>query len=1121
MEKALAINNPGNFDTNKIAIAKKIATGDMYILDKERVKKRLENYANPCEWNEVLSEVYPKLKMFLDIEKEIEKEDYEEYKDIIPNELSEKIDHIAEILGCKVHVSYRHRISTKNNNHFKFSFHAIYEVYFKSTKHMLQWLINQGYVQENKEDCNVKVKLKSTKLSPKIDEKNWIDVSNYQPHHKFTMIHTVKNIKEGDKEPWKILYDDSNTEDFFITDINCNFPIIDVEIKEETKSKKKYQSASKLVTKANLKVYEKYFIGFQIIGIKDNSILVLKSNTEKTYCPCCDKTHEHHQNFYGLISKEGNVMFRCHSSKKQIKMGDVKMCEYLSPIKYDSEEINTTDLNKYYMKINEDNDIPKEKLNPDKSYSPAQKITKSLNSKVLLIHSNTGTGKSQFIYNQIRNYESCLSIVSRCSLAYEHKKNMKEFVDYKDINGKIDASKCIICLNSLDRIKPNTFYDCVIMDEINSIINHLCSVTIESIAIIYSRLFMILQNAKKVICADADITDLTVAFLNSIFKLHEIKYIRNTNVRKREQICKYYVGKKGEFNYAEIEFYKELKKAYLNNEKLYIGCDRKRDVEHIHAFLNSLSKNKTSITNMTSPEDLNEIKVYTSSEGDLYDIISDKIPHVMIVSPRISYGISLTNPKYFDKVFGLYRNLSINVQEILQQISRYRIDVPNFIYSEENHKVPRFWNYKQAENYFKEIINLVPTLNFDIKVGYNSYFSKIPNDINNSFVKSHKIIKPELSLDEKSIFNKLKIFIELYNEKSKQNPSKLLMENLIAYKGFNIELHTNESYKAQESNLKHIGSDEAKRTRAISFINNNLDKSSLTNMNEENIKFWMNLDDVKEQKEEIKINQLKLFNEKPDERFETCEGKIRRIFRDYYKQTFELKGKKKENIDDKIKRKSKVFIESYKNIKYVTNNGKLNIKKEIIIDEKEYNRTYNKFIEKYGIFIRFFNIKEDIINMENIIYIAKIIKHKEDIIFYMMNLQDKNNELIKNITKKYGQKEFDNEMTMIKSIETKYITYKKMCDAVGCEIFGPIDETKKDKFAPINSKLIYEAFERKIPETYDNYKMFITKYKERLMTNLGLEKSKQLRVKGESQFRIRMRVPDEKNLKIFSELFCN
>ena len=156
-------------------------------------------------------------------------------------------------------------------------------------------------------------------------------------------------------------------------------------------------------------------------------------------------------------------------------------------------------------------------------------VNKALGYKYIFIKSPCGTGKTVNLLKLIKslNNENIISITSRRNLAGEHMKvlNLKFYSDllyeqYKNCN------KLVIQLESLTKCNYKLFKNgVVILDEINSILTHLRSPTMNNRRKeIYDYLVEIVKNAKCVICLDADLADWNCELLQDIQENEYIIY---------------------------------------------------------------------------------------------------------------------------------------------------------------------------------------------------------------------------------------------------------------------------------------------------------------------------------------------------------------------------------------------------------------------------------------------------------------------------------------------------------------------------------------------------------------------------------------------------------------------
>ena len=136
------------------------------------------------------------------------------------------------------------------------------------------------------------------------------------------------------------------------------------------------------------------------------------------------------------------------------------------------------------------------------------------NKKSLSIKSPYGTGKTRLLEKIMNDYnpKRVLFISFRKSLTYDIHSNFKNLGFESYLDGNIQANKLIIQLESLTKLvdiftdTDVPTYDWIIMDEIESILNHFHSDTFKGASrITFEFLSEIIRNSKKVIALDGDL----------------------------------------------------------------------------------------------------------------------------------------------------------------------------------------------------------------------------------------------------------------------------------------------------------------------------------------------------------------------------------------------------------------------------------------------------------------------------------------------------------------------------------------------------------------------------------------------------------------------------------------
>jgi hypothetical protein len=333
-------------------------------------------------------------------------------------------------------------------------------------------------------------------------------------------------------------------------------------------------------------------------------------------------------------------------------------------------------------------------------------VNKALGYKYIFIKSPCGTGKTVNLLKLIKslNDENIISITSRRNLAGEHMKvlNLKFYSDllyeqYKNCN------KLVIQLESLTKCNYKLFKNgVVILDEINSILTHLRSPTMNNRRKeIYDYLVEIVKNAKCVICLDADLADWNCEFLQDIQENEYIIYY-NSVKNKSGTVVKIY---------ESVQIMVDIMEEKIKKKQYFMACfDSLKEMNNI---INYLKKH-------LNPE---SYLVY-SSEIE-YDIIDteDWIDKYVFFTPSIIYGIDFNYAKV--DVYSFTKKMHLNSQNIYQMLSRARQQNEVFVYC---NKSKRYNKYESVEDvkeetlyYEKHLKKLVPTLKNDMEVDDTAY----------------------------------------------------------------------------------------------------------------------------------------------------------------------------------------------------------------------------------------------------------------------------------------------------------------------------------------------------------------------------------------------------------------
>jgi len=203
--------------------------------------------------------------------------------------------------------------------------------------------------------------------------------------------------------------------------------------------------------------------------------------------------------------------------------------------------------------------------------------------KLLILHARMGGGKTEQILRLIEHYKytKIICVTPRSSFAeFIHKELDLQL--YSDLNGDYtNTKKLAVQLESLYKINSDIKYELIIMDECESIFKQFSSNTMKkTINENFTMLCYILSNAKKIIFADAFISQRTIDFALSITKNTEIVYLKNTY--------------KSEKKYKAIEISEETLEEKIiekikNKKNIYYCSSLKNNITSIEKKLKGIA----------------------------------------------------------------------------------------------------------------------------------------------------------------------------------------------------------------------------------------------------------------------------------------------------------------------------------------------------------------------------------------------------------------------------------------------------------------------------------------------------------------------------------------------------
>lgn len=283
-------------------------------------------------------------------------------------------------------------------------------------------------------------------------------------------------------------------------------------------------------------------------------------------------------------------------------------------------------------------------------------------SKIVLLRSAKGTGKTELLTKWLAADESVLAINHRVSLVAQMADRLGLAV-YRD--GNFSKPRLATTIHSLRRVEfDQQRYRTVVLDESEQIAAAIVTDrNIRRKLHLIAALREVLLSADQIICADADLGGLTIGLLEAIFGDIDDNTVSVDNVYQHKLVDKVFEAA------TETEWLADLKATIEQGDPVAVACNTKADAKAIEQLVRELYPDKRVVA-ITSDE---------STDADHQAFIREINQRVadidvLIYSPSMGTGVSI-DANRFDVVFGLARNSAEGTGtplDFLQQLSRVR-----------------------------------------------------------------------------------------------------------------------------------------------------------------------------------------------------------------------------------------------------------------------------------------------------------------------------------------------------------------------------------------------------------------------------------------------------------------
>jgi len=791
---------------------------DKYLHTKHQV---IKNGVSPY-WHEVILENKPR-KFFMDIDFAVDeysnehKEYYDRHVKIASSLLIREFNNLFPT--CKVDSSELRFVNSSgiSKNKYKFSCNIVLGSYAFPD-------------QETFRVLGLKIHKKFVKLTK---NETFIDKAQLNKHGLFAnrLVNCTK-YNDGIPENRFKRYE-GDEKDVIITYVD-GLPVVPG-IKKKNIS---FRSNLNYVGDKNIKLIcdatKEYWDGvFDFWKVKGNIILFKRLCSY--YCTLCDRVHDNDNTFH-IYMTETYVIPKCWKCNDRIF--DLIYLESILPTQVKPEEIKPKQLppvKKYKYELTETNECISEHAFSD--------------ARIELIKANMKMGKTKAVIKMLEKNgyltdESRIIIPSfRRTYSAETNAKFNNFSLYSNINeNSIDLNtypKLIIQIESLHRIntmksirKDGSSCDILILDEIESIWDQFNSGNFIDYLGAVNTFKWLISGSIKIIIMDAFLdsrTEILFSKLIDNFEKHTNKY---TNLYNPSKDIKYIM--------CESDKWLSLlsKKARSNNIAIFTNSIN--EANNIYTYLSDYSQVKKENMMIYSSETLESVKRTHFSDVNKY-WSSYKI---IICTPTISAGVSF-ELNHFDYIFGLFTNMSCNVETCMQMMGRVRNVKKKEIYLDLRQPqvngvsyltsisdIEEGLKYRRQEVVIETKNDTVNHLDFKINpmgvMEYKEtflYWLTIYNIRHNNYSKKYFIHKFEKILKGMGheLISPPNIKMEtLIKDKSDFSKSKNKYKNFINNNIINSKLIEKEDYKKikdKRRNMEDVSEEEIYETKKYKLIN--------------------------------------------------------------------------------------------------------------------------------------------------------------------------------------------------------------------------------------------------------------------------------------------------------------
>jgi hypothetical protein len=302
---------------------------------------------------------------------------------------------------------------------------------------------------------------------------------------------------------------------------------------------------------------------------------------------------------------------------------------------------------------------------------------------IIGVASAKGTGKTKWIAGTLQPGDTVALATHRvclgrnlCSRVGIHWRGDLDKFNGQFIAGDAYTLKVGFCVDSLLAINPDHFTDCVlVIDEVVQVLRHLLTSSTcrkdGKLPALLTRLRQLMQIARRVIVADADLDDATLHYLMDLRQDQQPVYLIRNDLKPEGYAVDFIQAPNDTAAIAKLVSYVQ------KGDRIFISTDSKAASKRIAKLLTHLNYKFLLLNSETSGGQEEQDFI---SHPDAALTTADY--PVVIATPSLSTGASI-ECNYFDRVFGLFYGVSSTDADMAQGLSRVRSTVPRVLWCAE------------------------------------------------------------------------------------------------------------------------------------------------------------------------------------------------------------------------------------------------------------------------------------------------------------------------------------------------------------------------------------------------------------------------------------------------------